>query len=276
MSALFFSGAPARACRIVLAVLATFTLAACDDDDYDDDATAPTPTPPAPTATTLTATGDVTARVAEFRALLGEPANGATAGQQPAGRREITWDGAGARPFNNRNDFPADFFNTTARNGVVFSTPGTGFRNDSTLFAELDLSNGAEFRTFSPTQLFAPVGSPVMDVHFRVAGAPTPATVSGFGVVFSDVDRAGSARVEAFDAAGRSLGRFEAPPRSDASGLSFVGFRFPTAIVARVRITSGTAAVAAGVRDQTSGGSADLVTMDNFVFGEPQALPAAP
>jgi hypothetical protein len=262
----------ARALGLALVLAAgTLSLGACDDD-YDD-ATAPTPT--TPSATVLAASGDVTARVAEFRTLLGDPANGATPGQQPAGRREVTWDGAGARPFNNRNDFPADFFNTTARNGVVFSTPGTGFRNDSTLFVELDASNATEFRTFSPTQLFAPIGSPLMDVHFRVAGAPTPASVVGFGVVFADVDRAGSARVEAFDAAGRSLGRFDAPVRSDATGLSFVGFRFPQAIVARVRITSGTAAVAAGVRDLTSGGTADLVTMDNFIFGEPAPLPTS-
>jgi len=33
------------------------------------------------------------------------PANGGIAGEQPAGRREINWDGAAAIPFNNRNDF---------------------------------------------------------------------------------------------------------------------------------------------------------------------------
>ena len=261
---------PARTLRLsILLAAGTLSLVACGDD-YGD-AIAPVPSAPSPTV--LVASGDLTARVAEFRTLLGEPSNGATAGQQATGRREVSWDGAGARPFNNRNDFPADFFNTTARNGVVFNTPGTGFRNDSTLFVELDASNATEFRTFSPTQLFAPVGSPVMDVQFRVAGAPTPASVTGFGVVFSDVDRAGSARVEAFDATGRSLGRFDAPVRSDSTGLSFVGFRFTQAIVARVRITSGTAAIAAGMRDVTSGGTADLVTMDNFIFGEPTALP---
>jgi hypothetical protein len=255
--------------RPMLLVAVACSLFACDDD-YDD-VVAPVPATPSPTV--LVASGDLTTRVAEFRTLLGEPSNGATAGQQATGRREISWDGAGARPFNNRNDFPADFFNTTARNGVVFTTPGTGFRNDSTLFVELDATNATEFRTFSPTQLFAPVGSPVMDVHFRVAGAPTPASVTGFGVVFSDVDRVGSAHLEAFDAMGRSLGRFEAPVRSDANGLSFVGFRFPQAIVARVRVTGGTAAIGAGIRDLTSGGAADLVTVDNFIFGEPTALP---
>ena len=258
------------------ALVALLALAAACDDDYDD-AVAPAPTPPsAPTAVVLAATGDVAPRVAEFRTLLGEPANGATAGQQLTGRREITWDGPGANPFNNRNDFPADFFNTTVRNGAVFTTPGTGFRNDSTRFAELDASHAGEFATFSPTKVFAPLGSPVMDVHFRVAGAPTPASVAGFGAVFSDVDRAGSARLGAFDAQGRSLGRFEVPARSDAAGLSFVGFRFPQPIVARVRITAGTAPLAAGVRDLTSGGTADLVVLDNFLFAEPNALPPTP
>ena len=44
---------------------------------------------------------------------------------------------------------------------------------------------------------------------------------------------------------------------------------FPTAMVARVRITSGDAAVNNGVLDLSAGGSADLVVMDDFIFGEP-------
>ena len=165
-----------------------------------------------------------------------------------------------------------DFFNTTARNGAVFTTPGTGFRNDSLKFAEVDTSYAAEFATFSPTKIFAPVGSNVMDVHFRVAGETTPATVTGFGVVFSDVDRAGSTTIELFDKDGKSLGVFTAPTRSDAGGLSLVGARFAEPIVARARITSGNAALARGIRDVTAGGSADLVVMDNFIFGEPIAI----
>ena len=274
-----FHAAPLRAARLLpLLALA----AACGGDDYDAPTSpAPSPTPPsAPAAPTvqpsavLVASGDVAARVAEFRTLLGDPANGGAAGQQPAGRREISWDGAAANPFNNRDDFPADFFNTTARNGVVFTTPGTGFRNDSLRFAEVDASYAAEFATFSPTKAFAPVGSHVMDVHFRVAGATTPAAVTGFGVVFSDVDRAASARIEPFDRDGRSLGAYAAPVRSDAGGLSFVAVRFAEPIVARVRITSGSAALGRGVRDASAGGAHDLVVMDNFVYGEPIALPS--
>jgi hypothetical protein len=111
-----------------------------------------------------------------------------------------------------------------------------------------------------------------MDVHFRVAGAPTPAAVTGFGIVFSDVDRANSTTVELFDAAGKRLATLAAPVRSDAAGLSFVGAKFDTAIVARVRITSGAGALGAGVKDVTAGGTLDLVVMDNFLYGEPRAL----
>jgi hypothetical protein len=111
-----------------------------------------------------------------------------------------------------------------------------------------------------------------MDVHFQVAGSPTAALVSGFGAIFSDVDLAGSARIEPFDRDGKSLGVFVAPTRSDARGLSFVGVRFEQSIVARVRITTGTGALGPGVRDVTDHGTYDLVVVDNFIFGEPKAI----
>jgi hypothetical protein len=57
--------------------------------------------------------------------------------------------------------------------------------------------------------------------------------------------------------------------RSDASGHSFVGFKFASAIVARVRITSGTGALGAQVRDVTNDGTVDLVVMDDFLYSEP-------
>src|SRR5690349_22429960 len=88
----------------VVMAAAAVMLAACGDDSVTN------PTPPGPQPTLATSTGDITAAVDAFRAVLGA-SNGATAGEQPAGRREVNWDGAGANPFNNRNDFPADFFN---------------------------------------------------------------------------------------------------------------------------------------------------------------------
>jgi hypothetical protein len=232
------------------------------------DVTAPNPMQ-GPAATTFTATGDIAAKVDEFRNALGAP-NGGAAGEQAGGRREISWDGAAANPFNNRNDFPPDFFNTTARNGAVFTTAGTGFRNDSTLFRDINPNYEAQFSVFSPTKIFSPIGSNQMDQLFRVAGQPTPAVSRGFGVVFSDVDMPGSTTIQLFAMDGSSLGTYAAPVRSDAAGLSFLGVTFADAIIARARITLGTGALGVGVEDISAGGAADLVVLDNLIYGEPR------
>ena len=224
---------------------------------------------PGPVATVYTATGDITAKVDEFRNVLG-PSNGGTAGEQPTGRREIAWDGAGANPFDNRNDFPADFFNTNVKAGAVYTTAGTGFRNDSTLFSEINPAYAAEFSSFSPTKIFTPIGSNLLDQLFRVAGQPTPAVVRGFGIVFSDVDLADKTTIELFAQDGSALGTYSAPVRSDAAGFSFVGVTYSDAIIARVRITLGTGALGATVNDVTAGGSVDVVVLDNVIYGEPK------
>jgi hypothetical protein len=253
--------------RTFALVAGLMAMAACGNDD------ALAPGTPDPVPTGFAATGDITATVDAFRARLGEPQNGGTAGEQATGRREIAWDGAGANVFNNRDDFPASFFNTNVKSGAVFTTPGTGFRNDSLQFSEINPAYADEFRAFSPSKIFAPVGSNVMDVLFQVAGQPTPATVTGFGVVFSDVDAAGTTTIEFLDVAGRRLALVAAPPRSDAAGLSFVGATFDQAIVARVRLTMGTGALGGDVDDVSAGGTADLVVADNFIFGEPKRIP---
>jgi hypothetical protein len=241
---------------------------ACNSDDY----IAPPPVPgpgSGPQATVITATGDINAKVDEFRTALG-PANGGTAGEQPTGRREINWDGAGANPFNNRDDFPADFFNTNVKAGAVYTTAGTGFRNDSTLFKDINPDYGAEFNFFSANKIFAPVGSNQLDQLFQVAGQPTPAVTRAFGIVFTDVDLADKTTIQLFAQDGTSLGTFNAPVRSDAGGLSFVGVTFADAIIARVRITLGTGALGAGVSDVSAGGTVDLVVLDNVIYGEPK------
>lgn len=248
----------------LLTIAGLFT--ACSDD--------PAPVQPpvtGPQATVVSATGDIATKVAEYRTLLGDPANGGTAGQQPAGRREVAWDGAGARPFNNRNDFPATFFNVNAKNGIVFATNGTGFRNDSLLFAEVNPTYANEFKAFSPKVIFSAVGSNVINALFQVAGQVTPAVVTGFGAVFVDVDRENKTTLEFFDEIGSSLGIYYAPVRSDANGLSFIGVKYDAAVVARVKITCGDGALGAGVNDVTGGGTVDVVVVDNFIYGEPQA-----
>ena len=238
--------------------------AACSDDVITN------PAPVLPQATVTTATGNITVKVDEFRNSLGA-SNGVVAGEQPGGRREISWDGAGANPFNNKNDFPADFFNTNVKSGAIFTTAGTGFRNDSTFFAEINPAYAAQFNFFSATKIFTPVGSNQLDQLFQVAGQPTPAVVRGFGIVFSDVDLADKTTIQLFAQDGSSLGTFAAPVRSDAGGLSFVGVTYADAIIARVRITLGTGALGANVNDVTAaGGTVDLVVLDNLIYGEPK------
>src|SRR5205809_393681 len=250
---------------IWMGLVGVAVMMACSDDPV----TAPGPVPPL--ATVFSATGRIGATVSQFRAILGAP-NGGIAGEQPAGRREINWDGAAAIPFNNRNDFPADFFNTTVKAGAVFTTPGTGFRNDSTLFSEINPAYAAQFLFFSASEIFAPIGSNQLDQQFRDAGQPTPAVVRGFGIVFSDVDLADKTTIQLFRQDGSSLGTYSAPVRSDEGGFSFVGVTFADAIIARVRITLGTGALGAIVNDVSAGCTVDLVVVDNLIYSEPRNL----
>ncbi|HEX3233942.1 MAG TPA: hypothetical protein VHR41_07075 [Gemmatimonadales bacterium] len=223
-----------------------------------------------PIATVVTATGEITPKVAEYRTLLGEPKNGGAVGPQAAGRREIGWDGVPANFNNGNNLFPGDFFNTITKLGAIFTTPGTGFRNDSTRFTGVNPGYGDQFNFFSANKIFAAVGSNLIDVTFRVPGTTTAALVSGFGAVFSDVDTPAASHLDYYGADGRLLGHYDAPVRSDAGGLSFLGVKYDSIAVARVRITLGQGAMGAGINDVSAGGSLDLVALDDFLYGEPQ------
>jgi hypothetical protein len=247
-------------------------------------------------ARVFTAAGDIAPSVSAFRDALGT-LNANLPGSQAGGRREINWDAVPAQ-FTNTNDFPADFFNQPVAGrarGAVFSTRGTGFRTSDNNFADVAPAFDGPFVFFSPIRTFMPVGSSRMAVDFFVPGSAAPATSTGFGVVFSDVDRVGSASIRLFDAAGRSLGRFVAP--SAPGGLSFVGVTFPTSLVARVEIRSGRGAVVTPLLDLADLGrdaarshgekddesddegdddhgrrrNRDLVIMDDFIYGEPIA-----
>jgi hypothetical protein len=248
----------------VLGVLALLGSAIGCGDNNGGDINAP---PVGPVATSIAATGDITAKVGEYRTLLGDPRNGGTVGPQPSGRREITWDGVPAQFDNGDNLFPGDFFKNL---GVVFTTNGTGFRNDSTLFTGVIAAYADQFAFFSANKIFAPVGSNILDVTFQVPGSTTPALSSGFGAVFSDVDTPGATHLDYYAKDGRLLGHYDVPVRSDASGLSFVGIKYDSVAVARVRITLGQGALGAGVADVSAGGTVDLVVLDDLLFGEPQ------
>jgi hypothetical protein len=213
----------------------------------------------------FTATGDISPTLVEFRAALGDPPNGGTPGPLTAGRREIKCDGAPA-------DMPGDFFNTTVKAGAIFTTDGSGFHNSADDFADINPNYADDFNDFSFPKTFMPIGSASLTTTFRVPGSETPAATRGFGLVFSDVEREGAASIMLFDAEGRSLGRYNAPVRSDEDGFSFVGVVFESPIVAQVRITSGQRALGADVQDLSDGGNLDLVVMDDYLYAEPQEI----
>jgi len=227
-----------------------------------------------PKPTVVKGSGAITAAVEQYRALLG-PDNGGAPGSQPSGRREINWDGV-PDEFAEPNGYPPDFFNASVApraRGVVLSTPGQrlGVSADSdnaggaaVRFGDINPSYVDTFTAFSEERLFSPVGSNVANIRFFVPGSSTPAAVRGFGAVYTDVDRAGSADFTFYDTTGKVLGKFPVPKSKD--GLSFLGVAFPEPIVGRVKIVYGSSKL--GPDDSAK---YDVAVMDDFIFGEPQA-----
>src|SRR5438552_2075019 len=231
-----------------------------------------------------------------FRGALGNPNNGNTPGPLASGRREINWDGGGA-DTTTAPVTPFDVFLNTR--GARFTTRGTGLSQAppaggpqgglAVLFD--NPTYGTIFSTFSPLRLFTPVGSRITEGLFFVPGSNGghPATVSGFGAVFTDVDRPagsgpernrrastlieyfGTAAADGDDDDGddeKLLFKGVVPASPGDGSLSFFGIVFTDARIARVRITSGS--VAPGPNDD---GKRDIVMMDDFLYGEPQPLP---
>jgi len=232
-----------------------------------------------------------------FRAALGSPNNGNAAGVLAGGRREINWDGGGGVDTTTAPVTPFDVFLNTR--GGRFTTPGTGLSQAppaggpqgglAGLFN--NPTYGLIFSTFSPLRLFTPVGSNITEAFFFVPGTNggAPALVSGFGAVFTDVDRPdgssgknqrASTRIQYFGTAAddddddddddgdddeKLLFSGFVPASPGDGSLSFFGIVFDDARIARVRITSGN--VAPGRDD---GRKRDVVVMDDFIYGEPQ------
>ena len=242
----------------------TVALAGCDSDDSNgpDGGRVDGPEP----SRVVQANGDLTAVLTDFRTTVGDPAHGAGTGPQPAGRREIRWDGVPADQTNT-DTFPIDFFRGA---GLISTTDGIGLRVSDNDFGDVNPSYAEQFESFSQAKTFMSTGSARMTLTFRLAGTDTPGIVNGFGIVFSDIDREGSAYIELYDADDASLGRYLAPARADAAGHSFVGVVYDRPLIARVEVISGEAALAAGREDVSSGGTDDLVVTDDFLYGEPQ------
>jgi hypothetical protein len=176
------------------------------------------------TAITFSASGanpaGIQATVDAFRTQLGA-LNPNVVGSLGSGRREINWDGvpdALAAP----NLLPANFFNVNSPRGVVLSTPGSGFEVSANAavgpieFDNINPTYSSMFQPFSPQRLFTALGSNITDVNFFVPGTLIPATVSGFGAVFSDVDLANSTSLQFLTTTGHRSERFSRNPRTMA------------------------------------------------------------
>jgi hypothetical protein len=217
--------------------------------------------------------------VDQYRAALGNFNNGNNPGQT-SGHREINWDGGS--PTNAATTLSGTplttFLNTR---GANITTRGSGFVQapPSGLADTFGNSSYATiFHAFSPLRLFSPIGSNVTEVEFSVPGSNgnTPATSTGFGVVFTDVDspdgsrlrdrtgnRHASTLIEYYGTHGDLLFTSNAPASPGDGNLSFIGVVFGDARVARVRIIAGD--VAPGPNDDRK----DIVMMDDFLYGEP-------
>ena len=230
----------------------------------------------APVVTSAAGLAAATAARNNFRILLGGGATGSANGSFGAARREVNWDGvpdAASAP----NVFPANFFNTTSPRGLVLATPGTNFQVSATTasgtpvrFGNINASYSTTFAAFSAERLFTPIGSNVTDVSFALPGRAISATVSGFGVMFTDVDNANTTSLQFFDHANTSIGTFFAP--TAGNDISFLGVYFNGGErISRVRITTGNAALSPADTPPTT----DVVAMDDFIYSEPQLVAQA-
>jgi hypothetical protein len=225
--------------------------------------------------------------VNEFRARLGDN-NLNNPGPLQKGRREINWDGGNPNVLD--TTAPANPFLTFLNTrGSQFKTPGLGLSQAppsggpqgglAVLFG--NPTYGKIFKAFSKSRLFTPVGSNITVASFSIPGTNglAPATVRGFGVVFTDVDqpdgRPGSSvsnprsstLIQYFDRNGALIFTSFVPASPGEGNFSFFGIAFDDARIASVRIKTGD--VAPGPNDDRQH---DIVMMDDFVYGEPQLL----
>ncbi|HEX8248650.1 MAG TPA: VCBS repeat-containing protein [Pyrinomonadaceae bacterium] len=223
--------------------------------------------------------------VDQFRADLGGSSNPNNGQSFTTGRREVNWDGVPDN-FSEPNNFPPNFFNVNSPRGIMFNSiedaTGSALNNfavSSTAasgvpvrFGNLNPAYTNIFQTFSPQRLFIARNTHIVEVTFFIPGTKIPATVSGFGVVFADVDSASGGNrslIRVYGADGTQLSAASAPVQD--GGLSFVGISFNNGErIARVVIESGNAALSETNNDEVNG--VDIVAMDDFIYGEPRAM----
>jgi len=240
-------------------------------------------------ATVRTASGatpaSIQAAVDQFRADLGalNPNNGQSF---KTGRREINWDGVGDGASSPNSILP-DFFNFNSPRGVMFSSTAGPFVQ-GTIAQPMQISSSAasgvpvrfgninptytnEFKAFSEQKIFTTSPeSNVLEITFFIPRTNIPATVNGFGAVFTDVDTPAT-HMQFYDQSGRILLTPNGSVPTADKGLSFEGVSFNDGTrISRVVIVLGNVPLSAGTIDG-QGDIFDVVAMDDFIYGEPRA-----
>lgn len=221
--------------------------------------------------------------VDQFRADLG--ANNGVGNSFVSGRREINWDGV-PNGASAPNSIRADFFNFNSARGVMFtSTAGpfvdgtnalpfqissTGASGVPVRFGNINPTYSNEFKAFSQERLFTTTPeSNVLEITFFIPGTNIPATVNGFGAVFTDVDTTAT-RMQFYDQNGRILLVPNGSVTAFDKGLTFKGVSFTDGTrIARVVLVLGNSPLSAQNIDGVNG--VDVVAMDDFIYGEPRA-----
>jgi hypothetical protein len=182
---------------------------------------------------------------------------------------------------------PPDFFNVNSPRGAVFtSTAGPlligpqlqPFQISSTLasgvpvrFGNINPTYTNEFQAFSQQRIFTTTpGSNVIEISFFIPGTKIPATVNGFGAVFTDVDSQ-STRMQFYDDKGKILLVPNGQIVGVDKGLSFQGVSYNDGTrISKVQIILGNVPLSIGTTDG-EGDIFDVVAMDDFIYGEPRA-----
>jgi len=128
-----------------------------------------------------------------------------------------------------------------------------------------------DFAAFSPQKLFTAVNSNITDVTFFLPGTNTPATTSAFGAIFTDIELAGSTKMQFFDENNTLIYTRDAQVAGN-QGQTFLGAVANAGErISRVRLQSGTNTIVSNgvLGNQTD----DIVVMDDFLYAEPTAVP---
>ncbi|HYE54895.1 MAG TPA: hypothetical protein VD996_08635 [Chitinophagaceae bacterium] len=242
----------------LLAVILVVLMTGCKKDDDDKD------------IIVIESSGNINTGVNAFRQLLGNTLN--TTPGATGGRREVNWDAVPVELLG--KPLPPHFLNNTDADAPASQQRGfeyegiAAFQVSNSNFSEVNPQAAPSFATFSGSNSFTNTSTVLWDGSFEIPGQNVPASVSGFGMVFSDVDLANTSFIEFFNG-DRSLGKFYVPVQKAGSKLSFLGVYFKKERVTRIKVQHGNGVLNQGEKDISDGGSKDLVILDDFLYDEP-------